>query len=180
MSFEYQPVLRGELVELRPLRMEDESSLYAVAADPLIWEQHPVPDRYHCDSFRAFFRESLASGGALIAIDRSDRQVIGSARFHGFDEQAEEVEIGWVFLARSHWGGVYNREMTTLMLRHALRFASRVLWLAGTENIRSQRAVERLGGVRVGIRPDDGGQLSHVYELTESSPTSTGEDQTGA
>jgi len=40
-SFESQPILRGELVELRPLSVEDYDALYAVACDPLIWEQHP-------------------------------------------------------------------------------------------------------------------------------------------
>ena len=173
MSFEYQPVLKSDLVELRPLRSDDYASLYEVAADPLIWEQHPVKNRHEEESFQSFFRESLASQGALIAIDRKSQRVIGSARFHGSDEHADEVEIGWVFLSRSHWGGTYNREMTRLMVRHAFRFVSRVVWLAAPENVRSQRAVEKLGGKRVGSRPDTGGRLSYVYELTESGPTAT-------
>ena len=36
MAFDYQPVLKSDLVELRPLRAEDYHDLYAVAADPLI------------------------------------------------------------------------------------------------------------------------------------------------
>lgn len=168
MPFEYQPVLQGDLVELRPLRSDDYARLYAVAADPLIWEQHPVKNRHEAESFESFFYESLASGGALIAIDRKTQRVIGSARFHGYDEHADEVEIGWVFLARSHWGGTYNGETTRLMVRHALRFVRRVVWLAARENVRSQRAVEKLGGKRVGSRPDAGGRSSYVYELTEA------------
>ncbi len=38
VSFDYQPVLKGELVELRPLRSEDYDDLYSIAADPLMWE----------------------------------------------------------------------------------------------------------------------------------------------
>ena len=41
MSFDLQPVLKGKLLELRPLRPEDFNDLYAVGSDPLIWEQHP-------------------------------------------------------------------------------------------------------------------------------------------
>src|SRR6185295_15234207 len=111
VSFEYQPALSGELVALRPLRAEDFDDLFAVAADPLIWEQHPARDRYKEDVFRTFFREAMDSGGALIAIDSRDGQVIGSSRFHWYDEEAGEMEIGWTFLARSRWGGVYNRQM---------------------------------------------------------------------
>lgn len=168
MPFDYQPLLQGGLVELRPLHPRDFDNLYAVAADPLIWEQHPVNDRHERDSFQSFFRESLASGGALIAIDGKTQRVIGSARFHGYDEQADEVEIGWVFLARSHWGGVYSGEMMRLMLQHAFRFVSSVVWLAAPHNLRSQRAAENIGAVRVGSRPDGGGRDSYVYQFTES------------
>jgi RimJ/RimL family protein N-acetyltransferase len=166
VPFDYQPVLKGGLVDLRPLHSRDYDDLYAVAADPMIWEQHPIKNRHEEDSFQSFFRESLASGGALIAIDRKTQQVIGSARFHGYDKQADEVEIGWVFLARSHWGGTYNGEMVRLMLEHAFRFVGSVVWLAAPQNLRSQRAAEKLGGVRVGSRPDGAGRDSYVYQFS--------------
>src|ERR1700720_4187911 len=108
MPFDFQPVLKGELLELRPLRSEDFHDLYAVASDPLIWEQHPVRDRYQKEVFKAFFSEAIESGGALIAIDRNSGRVIGSSRFHGYNEEKSEIEIGWTFLARSHWGGNYK------------------------------------------------------------------------
>jgi RimJ/RimL family protein N-acetyltransferase len=166
MSFDLQPVLRGELLGLRPLRPEDFHALYAVASDPLIWEQHPVKDRYRAEVFREFFRDSLESEGALIAMDSKDGRVIGSSRFHGYDQEKSEIEIGWTFLARSHWGGIYNREMKQLMLRHAFQFVNNVIFLVGPQNLRSQRAVEKLGGVRVGSRPDAGGRESFVYRIT--------------
>jgi N-acetyltransferase len=169
MTFDFQPTLKGKLLELRPLRASDFRDLYSVASDPLIWEQHPVKDRCTEDGFTEFFRESLHSGGALIAIDSKTSQVIGSSRFHGYDEQKSEVEIGWTFLARSHWGAVYNREMKELMLRHAFTFVEQVVFLVGPQNFRSQRAVERIGGVRVGSRQDAGGRNSFVYQITVSA-----------
>lgn len=83
MSFDYQPVLKDKVVELRPLRPDDYADLYAVAADPLTREQHPVRNRYEGTGFRAFFEESLASRGALVAIEISSQRIIGSSRFHG-------------------------------------------------------------------------------------------------
>jgi len=166
MSFDLQPVLKGEILELRPLRPGDFHDLYAVASDPLIWEQHPIPDRYKEEVFREFFREALESGGALVAIDSKDGQVIGSSRFHGYDEQKSEIEIGWTFLARSHWGGIYNWEMKQLMLRHAFRFVNSVIFLVGPENLRSQRALEKIGAVRAGSRLDNDDRLSLIYQIT--------------
>src|SRR5689334_14686071 len=126
MPFDLQPVLHGRQVQLRPLLPADFHDLYAVAADPLIWEQHPASDRYKPEVFRSFFDESLASGGALLAIDTREAKVIGSSRFHGFSDERSEIEIGWTFLARSHWGGLYNGEMKQLMLGHAFRFVNTV------------------------------------------------------
>ncbi len=169
MPFKLQPILKGELLELRPLRREDFHDLYAVASDPLIWEQHPSRDRYREEVFKEFFREALESGGALVALDARDGRVIGSSRFHGYDEEKREIEIGWTFLARSHWGGHYNGEMKRLMLGHAFGFVESVIFLIGQENLRSQRAVEKIGGVFVGARTDAGGRESFVYRITAST-----------
>ena len=54
MPFDLQPSLQGDLLELRPLRPDDFRELYAVAADPLIWEQHPSSDRYQEEVFKLF------------------------------------------------------------------------------------------------------------------------------
>jgi RimJ/RimL family protein N-acetyltransferase len=168
-DFDLQPVLKGELLELRPLEAADFDQLFAIARDPLIWEQHPNHDRYQEEQFRIFFREALASGGALIAIEIQDRRIIGSSRFHGYDRERSEIEIGWTFLPRAYWGGRYNGEMKRLMLEHAFRFVDRVIFLVGLQNVRSQRAVEKIGGVRVGSRPDAAGRESIVYEITAAT-----------
>ena len=171
MSFDRQPVLRGARLELRPLRPDDYQALYAVAADPLIWAQHPVKDRYRKEAFRAFFDEQLASEGALVAVETGTGTVVGMSRFHGYDGERSEIEIGWTFLARSHWGGVWNREMKDLMLRHAFRFVRSVVFVIHPHNLRSQRAVEKIGGVRVGSRPDADGRPSVAYRIDASALT---------
>jgi N-acetyltransferase len=169
MPFDLQPELLGELLCLRPLRSEDFADLYAVASDPLIWAQHPVPDRWQEPVFREFFREAMESGGALIAVDLKDGAVIGSSRFHGYDEHAGEIEIGWTFLARSHWGGTYNKEMKRLMLKHAFKFVNRVIFVVGPSNSRSQRAVQNIGGVRVETRRAADGLDHVVFEIRRST-----------
>lgn len=167
MVFDLQPVLSGDLVILRPLGADDFDSLYAVASDPLIWEQHPDKTRSQPAGFGIFFRDAMDSGGALIASDAATGAVIGSSRFHGYDKAKGEVEIGWTFLARSHWGGKYNGEMKALMLAHAFRFVSRVVFRIGPHNLRSQRAVEKLGAVREGTSVDALGREHWSYVLCE-------------
>ena len=169
MPFELQPTLTGKLVVLRPLLEDDFEALYAVAADPLVWEQHPASNRHEPEVFRALFRESMDSGGCLVAIDADNGRVIGSSRFHGYNEAASEIEIGWSFLARRYWGGKYNGEMKRLMLEHAFRFVQRVLFLVGPDNIRSQRAVEKIGAIRAGSRADASGRESFVYAIAVDS-----------
>jgi len=167
VKFDYQPVLKGDLIELRPLRADDYAELYAVASDPLIWEQHP--EERHLESrFKKFFSEALDSGGTLIVIDKNTGSVIGSSRYHGHDQGKREVEIGWTFLARSYWGGRYNGELKRLMLEHAFRFVDTVVLLVAPDNLRSQRAVEKIGGVRMGSRPDAYGRDSFLYRVRQS------------
>jgi RimJ/RimL family protein N-acetyltransferase len=169
MPFELQPVLKGRLLELRPLRPEDFDDLYAVAADPLIWEQHPASDRYKIDIFKDLFSGALESGGALVAVDLKDGRIVGSSRFFAHDTEKSEIEIGYTFLARSHWGGAYNAEMKQLMLRHAFQFVNSVVFLVDFQNFRSQKAMEKIGGVRIGSRINAVGRNSIVYQITASA-----------
>ena len=151
MPFELQPVLKGELIELRPLRSEDWDDLFAVASDPLIWEQHPESDRYKEEIFKVFFTEALECRGAFVIVDMTSQQIIGSTRFYGYDPEKSEIEIGWTFLARKYWGGRYNRELKQLMLDYAFKFVGSVVLLVGENNIRSQKATEKIGGIRDGL-----------------------------
>ena len=147
-----QPTLVGELVELRPLRAGDFDELYEAAADPLLWEQHPERDRWREEQFRAYFDDHLASGGALAITDRASGRLIGVSRYDNYDAARSEVEIGWTFLARPYWGGTYNGDLKRIMLEHAFAAVDTVVFLVGEQNLRSRRAVEKLGAAETGTR----------------------------
>ncbi len=169
MTFELQPTLRGELVVLRPLRAGDWDALFAVASDPLIWEVHPQPDRYKEEVFREYFRGAMESGGAFLVLDAKAGEVIGSTRFYEYREAESEIEIGWTFLVRSRWGGSYNRDMKRLLLRHALQFVETVVFRVGLTNYRSQRAMEKIGGIRSGTRSDHLGRENVLFKISRAS-----------
>lgn len=166
-AIDLQPTLDGDLLELRPLHEDDFNNLYAVASDPELWAQHPANDRWQPDVFRQFFDEALECNGALVIIDKATGRMIGSSRYHAYSLELDEVEIGWTFLARSHWGGTYNREIKRLMLKHAFGFVSNVTFRVGVTNWRSQRAMEKIGGVKIGVRPDAAGNESYIYRITK-------------
>jgi RimJ/RimL family protein N-acetyltransferase len=144
-EFDLQPTLRGELIELRPLTLQDFDALFAAASDPLIWAQHPENDRYTREVFQRYFDGAIESKGAFAITEWKSGRIIGSSRYCNLVPLEREIEIGWTFLERKFWGGVYNRELKTLMLDHAFKFVDRVVFVVGENNLRSQKALEKIG-----------------------------------
>jgi RimJ/RimL family protein N-acetyltransferase len=150
MSFELQPQIQNQTIRLEPVEPDDFDALFAVASDPLIWEQHPSKDRYQRTVFEGFFKGALESGGAFCVLDAQTGELIGSSRYYDLDEARGVVCIGYTFIARNRWGRQYNRALKTLMLDHAFRFVNRVHFHVGAGNLRSRRAMEKLGGILIG------------------------------
>jgi RimJ/RimL family protein N-acetyltransferase len=162
-NFDVQPTLVGDLVSARPLHRSDFEALYEVAADPLIWEQHPAKDRWKREVFSRLFESLMDGGGCLVIVDNANGAVIGSSSYYDFHEAERDIAIGYTFLARRYWGGSYNAELKALMLDHAFRYVDRVWFHVGTENWRSQRAMEKVGA-RLSHRAErDIGGVSSVF-----------------
>ena len=140
-----QPILTGPTIELRPLRLDDFPALFAAASDPLIWAQHPESNRYTLEVFRKFFDGAIASGGAFAIIERASSRIIGSSRYYEYKPVEREVMIGFTFLVRSFWGGDTNKELKSLMLSHAFQSVDRVLFEVGEDNLRSRKALGKIG-----------------------------------
>ena len=151
-DFDPQPTLIGDAVLLRPLAPHDWDALFAVAADPQIWALHPAHDRWQEPVFRRYFDDALASGGALAIIDTATGAIIGSSRYDRSRADADEVEIGWTFIARSHWGGATNAAVKALMIGHAHASYPACVFYIGETNFRSRRAIEKIGGVLIDDR----------------------------
>jgi N-acetyltransferase len=141
-----QPTLTGQTLFLRPTIAEDKEPLFAVASDREIWAMHPMHNRWQRPVFDVLFDEGLASGGALTVIDRSTGLVIGSSRYGCSNFPNDSIEIGWTYLARAYWGGQYNAEMKFLMISHALQHFKSVFFMVGEPNLRSRKAMEKIGG----------------------------------
>ena len=141
--------LKNNIVWLEPLKQAHFEELYLVASDPLIWEQHPNPDRYKLDAFTNYFKGAMESGGAFIIRDTLSGKALGSSRYCAYDADNKEIQIGYTFFARSCWGKSINKEVKTLMLNHAFNYVDKVAFYVGANNIRSQKAMERIGGIKI-------------------------------
>lgn len=146
MNFDLQPFLENDLLILRPLKEDDFENLYKVASDPMVWEQHPAKDRCERKVFEGFFREAMETKAAFVVIDKETNEIIGSTRFNPVKESENAIEIGWTFLARKYWGGTYNRSMKALLMDHAFKFVDNILFYINENNLRSRKAVEKIGG----------------------------------
>jgi RimJ/RimL family protein N-acetyltransferase len=145
---DFQPTLTGPSVIVRPIADGDWAELFAAGSDPEIWKVHPRSDRYTEPVFREYFDSAVASKMAFVLVDRPTDRLIGSSRYYGYQPERSEIEIGWTFITRSHWGGKTNREVKRLMLDHAFTFVDTVTFWVGEKNWRSQGAMEKICGVR--------------------------------
>ena len=181
--FDKQPALSDSEIAVRPLRPDDWDALFAVAGDPKIWEAHPAHDRYREPVFRRFFDDAIASGGALAVCDATTGEIIGSSRYDFRFCEPGEVEIGWTFLARSHWGGRANASLKRQMLAHAFRFLDRAMFRVGRTNLRSRRAMEKIGGrLTDRIIPSEmaGRMVDHVVYVIDAEDFRAGPLMEGA
>ncbi|MGI9583242.1 GNAT family N-acetyltransferase [Chryseobacterium sp. RRHN12] len=149
MNFSVQPVLENEEIQLIPLQQGDFESLYKVASDPEVWEQHPNKDRYKKEVFENFFRGAMESKGAFKIIEKATGDVLGSSRYYDFDEKDGRIFIGYTFYGTKSWGKGINPQVKKLMLDYIFQFVDKVHFHIGKENFRSQKALERLGGKKI-------------------------------
>lgn len=149
MNFSIQPVLESEEFQLIPLQKGDFESLYEVASDPKVWEQHPNKDRYQKEIFENFFRGAMESEGAFKIIEKATGDVLGSSRYYNFDENDNHIFIGYTFYGTKSWGKGINPKVKKLMLDYIFQYVDKVHFHIGKENFRSQKALERLGGIKI-------------------------------
>lgn len=167
--FDLQPVLRGKLLTLRPLLKSDFDELYLAASDPLIWEQHPEPLRYKREVFQKYLDSGFECGGAFVISDNKTRKIIGSSRFYEYSKEKKEITIGYTFLKKEYWGGVYNKELKDLMITHAFMEVETIFFVVGPKNLRSQKAMGKIGaqyeGIQEKITPEGLKSTSLIYTL---------------
>ncbi len=170
MEINWQPTdLKNNLVSLKPLEVDDFEPLYAIASDPKIWEQHPEKERYRLPVFQKYFESAIASKAAFVVVDCKTKEWIGCTRYYEYNVADSSIAIGFTFLTTDYWGGVYNSALKKLMIDYALAFVNKVLFHVGEKNIRSQKALMKIGAIPVNEQTDMGGISHLVFEITRNN-----------
>ncbi|UOQ74905.1 GNAT family N-acetyltransferase [Hymenobacter cellulosilyticus] len=166
-----QPSLETSTIRLVPLQEADFDELYAVAADPKIWEQHPNKDRWRREVFATFFEGAVQSGGAFKIVDKETGATMGSTRLYDYSPEDSSILIGYTFYGTKYWGRGINLAVKALLLDYLFEFVDTVRFHIGAGNVRSQIAIQRLGATKVaeqelayyGEQP----KLNFVFEITK-------------
>lgn len=151
MNFSIQTILEDDRIQLVPLKETDFERLFVIASDPEIWAMHPNKNRYQRDVFRNFFSGALESRGAFLIIDKDSKKVLGSTRFYDFNEIEQSVFIGYTFYGTQSWGKNINAGVKKLMLDYIFQFVDQVNFHVGKDNIRSVKAMAKLGAENLGF-----------------------------
>ncbi len=173
MKFDLQPTtLANNTVVLSPLKANDFEPLFEVASDELIWEQHPNKLRYQKEVFKNFFDGAIISAGAFLIKDVKTDEIIGSTRFYNFDENENSVLIGYTFMGRKFWGSGINAMVKKLLLNYAFQFVDMVYFHVGATNIRSQKAMEKLGAIKIAEQEvayfGEDSKLNYIYKINKN------------
>lgn len=172
MSINIQPTLENEKVVLYPLKEQDFEDLYAAAANPKIWEQHPNKERWQREVFKNFFAGAIQSKGAFKIVDKATGNTIGSTRFYEYNEADNSILIGYTFYTTEFWGKGINHLVKRMMLNYIFQYVSAVTFHIGADNVRSQISISRLGIAKTaeeqvayfGEQP----KLNFIYRITKA------------
>ena len=166
------PFLKGQTVFLQPAREEDRELIRPLAKDTRLWEftKTLLIDETYDTQFDAYFDEALRlpelDGRAFIIRSAGDGNaprpgeipllrgsIIGMSRFFNVAWRDKRLEIGHTWYIPDVWGKVYNKECKLLLLQYAFEQLRlhRVEFRVAHQNIRSQRAVEKIGGIKEGV-----------------------------
>lgn len=157
-SFDPQPiVLNGEVVRLEPLELRHAPDLLQAAADKTIWNYMPLSGFPDLTAVETWIRDSMASQAAgtdlaFAIVQKETGVAVGSTRYMDIRRAHRGMEIGWTWLAPGVQRTRVNTETKYLLLKHAFEDlgAVRVQLKTDARNTRSQRAIERIGGVMEG------------------------------
>lgn len=154
-------ILEGEHIRLIPLEVEHLEELYQKAADRKLWELVPTD----CSQRKTFFEnytQALAARDKgiqypFVIQHKKNGEFIGSTRFFEMYEADKKLEIGWSWITQEYWGTAVNLESKLLLMTYCFEVlgVNRVQLKTKDTNIRSRKAIEKIGGVFEGILRKD-------------------------
>lgn len=152
--------LKGKYIYLQLLQADHKETLRSLAKDERIWEGNRgfIINETFNEQFDKYFATAIdnnAMGGqqAFVMRKTNDDAILGMTRFLNIDKKDKRLEIGYTWYIPAVWGKVYNKECKLLLLQYTFEVLNfnRAQFNVAAQNIRSQKAVEKIGGVKEGV-----------------------------
>lgn len=152
--------LRGNYVYLERLKAEDIPTLKELARDERIWEftRTLLMNDAYDEQFEKYIAIALNPNPFLpqqsfVMRDAQTGAVMGMTRFYKVEPEHKRLNIGYTWYRPEYWGKAHNKECKLLLLQYAFETLGfrRVEFEVAHKNIRSQKAVEKIGGVKEGV-----------------------------
>jgi RimJ/RimL family protein N-acetyltransferase len=148
-------ILEGESVRLEPLGQEHAQGLYIRGRSETDWQYLPRSCFVDLPDMRQWIDEALAAPDhqPFAIIETARDKPVGSTRYLSIRPEHRALEIGWTWLAQESQRTGINTEAKLLLLAHAFERLGcvRVEFKTDARNLRSQRALERIGATREGV-----------------------------
>jgi RimJ/RimL family protein N-acetyltransferase len=151
-------ILKGSHVRLEPLVLFHAQDLFQMSRHPEIWEFLIAAPIQTMEEMRAWIEKAMkqTAGGTNIwfaVVRRTDSRAVGVTSYLNISQADRGLEIGGTWLSPEVWRTAINSECKYLLLRHAFETLGciRVQLKTDERNLRSQRAIARLGAVKEGI-----------------------------
>ncbi len=157
----HETILQGKLVELIPLEKVHFEELADRAQEKRIWEFIPITMSSAHDCIQAFDKAIIerdnGSQFPFVVYHKHDRKIIGSTRLMNIEAVHRKLEIGWTWLHPDYWATAVNVECKLLLLTFCFETlqAIRVQLKTDENNIRSRKAIAKIGGTFEGILRND-------------------------
>jgi len=149
--------LEGKRVKLVPLEMEHCEHLYKCSRDPEVWVNYPIQVQT-LEEMEKFVRKAIdyrirEESFPFVVFDKETNEIVGTTRYLRISKENNNLNIGSTLYSPKVWRTRVNTETKYLLLKYAFENleVSRVEIITTTTNIRSQKAIERLGAVREGM-----------------------------
>lgn len=149
--------LAGEKVRIVPMDRQHIQGLYDVGKDKTIWDHLPR-SIYSLNDMESLVEEALNKKETgkecpFVVLLRENNQIVGSTRFLDISHPNKNLEIGWTWYSPSVWGTHINTECKYLLLTYCFETLKliRVQFKTDEQNVRSQKAIEKIGGLKEGI-----------------------------
>ncbi|MGH2666456.1 GNAT family N-acetyltransferase [Flavobacterium sp.] len=154
-------VLKGNEITLLPLEKEHLDQLFLAASNKEIWEltsvDYSVEEIFYPNFNKALEERNNGSVYPFVIVYNLTNQIIGTTRLLDIYPNDKKLEIGVTWIMKEFWGTAINLECKLVLLQHCFETlqANRVQFRAKDNNLRSRRAIEKIGGVFEGILRND-------------------------